>query len=351
MKALRNILKRPSLLILALPIAMVSAQAELGSGTIVMHERGELIKVYEDRVVRKTIQFAKREPEPITLSDPELEARIRAVGFQALRERAEDLQRESTEPSIIPMWEQSSPEYRLARRVQTQLIKERRAELKAGKENLPPLEKMAVYHVSSVVDDEDLMPHRFSDTSRLFSMLRDPLWARYWGSIAVTIARVADEESTLKLAEFIKDTELPQGREYDANQARLRAIRALPAVPKAQEIAELTAFLEKLTDSDFADSLGFSQERMFGREVRNSSINALGAIGNAKAVDILQRLYQEAQAQKDALDFQPPSSDRRVRDAVAREISLLERQLNRARAKQLGVPDTLDGTRDPRYSR
>lgn len=342
MKTLLSTLRWPHLLILALSTGalMAHAQAESGDEAAVNSASSGVI-IYRDERPSQVIRSDAPEHEVITLSNPELEARIRAVGSQALREQ------HSPNPDgsiVVPRtYDFDSPEYRLAVQVDRQL----RKELASKRDNLPPLERMAVYDEMGVVEWEELAPYRFADTTSLFEMLRDPYWANFWGSIAITIARVADEESALKLIDFIKDPELPREHINKAKNARQMAIRSLPLILKDQEVPEVTAFIERLTDANYAQSLG----SIHAKSARSNSLYALAAIGDTKSVNILESLYQEAQARRQSLELQPQHANQEAQKAADQELRLIEGHLNRARSKQLGVPGTLDDTRDSRYSR
>lgn len=236
-------------------------------------------------------------------------------------------------PPIIKMGD--SQERSQARTEERDRLK---SDLEAKRAHLGELERIAVPFGGNIrASREDLLPYRFSDASKLQSMLRDPEWSDYWVKIAAAISVVADKEAALDLIDFIENSDAPEGHEDDWNDARASAIAALGYTLIDQDLPEVLAFLEKMDDDSYAESLNIGSSR----RPQVKAYAALHLAATDDSVALLEKLLNRKKAeQKGKVVKALSASDERKEvpdDHASYEIRKIDWFLNDAKRERAGI--------------
>lgn len=223
----------------------------------------------------------------------------------------------------------------------SQAKKERRdkmkVELSEKRAHLGELERLAVPFGAYVsASREDLLPYRFSDASKLQSMLRDPEWSYYWVKIAAAISIIADKKAALDLIEFIKSTDAPEGYEREWDEARASAIAALGYTLIDQDLPEVLEFLEKLDGNRFAESLKIDDSR----SPQTQAYGALSIAATDDSVALLESLLDRKEAAIASQTVQPLSvggQQNKDRKRDDHRIDMIKKSLNDAKRKRARI--------------
>lgn len=215
------------------------------------------------------------------------------------------------------------------------------ARLDLKRESMTELERIAVKDGAfDAPKKEEIMPYRFEDVTRLQSMLSDPQWSSSWRRIATTIGMAADKKAALGLVEFIKNGPLPEGYEARASAIRLGAITALAHTIVDQDIPEVLEFLQRLTDSEYAQSLNLGHA-VPADSVRYNAYLALAAAATDESLAILEGLLNGAQAKKARMSVQGISvggaESSKPNETAARDIRMLEQYLEFGKRRRAGL--------------
>lgn len=231
---------------------------------------------------------------------------------------------------------------KIATKAQSGVSRDQRvAGMELKRESLTELERLAVPMGSlDAPTRESVLPYRFEDVSRLLSMLYDPEWSTHWRSITTTIGMAADKEAALELIEYIKSDQVPVVRGREDKYAQLQAITALGHTLIDQDVPEVLAFLENLTSEEYARALAVADKASV-QHVRSKAIMALGVAATDEAMTILERLIDEARAERSQASVQAFSVDRvESGDNEAtpdNDIELLEMYLDYAKGGRAGM--------------
>lgn len=210
--------------------------------------------------------------------------------------------------------------------------------LKAKLEELGELERLAIpIGAWRGATREQLLPYRFSDVTKLQSMLRDPEWKNQWHHIAAAIAIVADKKAALELVEFVKSPAASSDHRKEWNKARSTAVAALGYTLINQDIPEVLEFIERLADDKYAESLklGNSQKAQLG------AYATLYLAATDDSIALLENILDRKIAEKENKTVQALSigeqPDSNSSNKTNKQIRMLEMYLNDAKRVRAGV--------------